>query len=241
MVKDLKDLLDHLQLPKIILCAHDWGSVYARMFVQSHPEYVKKLILISIPYFPPPQVFRSVAEQAKERPIFNYQAYYCTDQGQEEIDGDLEAFVHAQFRRGSDRGGISEEMLSKMVPGRHFKDVAKELGLGKTTLLTEQEVKDYVDFYRSIGGILGPLQWYRMGEQSFEEFKDKPKYLDIKTLFVQPEYDPFSQGDWLKPMKKYVRDLKIVRVADAGHWIAFEQHAEMNRVIYEWLEPGAKL
>ena len=48
MSKDLKKLLDHYELKSINLLGHSMGGKTAMIFSESHPEYLKKLIIADI-------------------------------------------------------------------------------------------------------------------------------------------------------------------------------------------------
>ena len=241
--QDLKELLDHRGLKAAIILGHDWGSLLVQRFALLYPSYVSKLILVCIPYIPHDDVLVTLDQQAAVLPIVNCesidcwlpfdtrgsvaltkspridQRYFNTDKAETDINGDLEGFIDIFFRKGGkDKGGIGVEMLAGITPEVSIFEYAAPLNLTKSDLMSEKDVAEYVKFYKSIGGINGPLQWYRMKDQSFPEFVGKDKFLHCKTLFVGAEHDPFASGPWLEPMKAFVKDLTLKDVKDAGHW-----------------------
>ena len=48
LAQDLKELLDHLQLKKVLLLGHSMGGKTVIEFTQNHPEYIEKLIVVDI-------------------------------------------------------------------------------------------------------------------------------------------------------------------------------------------------
>lgn len=162
------------------------------------------------------------------------QVYFNTDKAEDRLTANPEEFINVMFRPGAPNTG---EGLSKITPEDGVMALAGP-DLPPTTLLTPDEIKTYANFYRSIGGLNGPLQWYRMGEASFPEFVNVPKEINVKTLFVGAEYDPFSSPAFTAPMTHFIKDLKMKEVKGAGHWVAYEKYAELNAAIEDWLERG---
>jgi hypothetical protein len=78
----------------------------------------------------------------------------------------MERFIDTMFRPGAPNTG---EGMAKITAERGIMGLS-DGSLPKSTLLTDDEVAYYAEFYRSIGGLNGPLQWYRMGAQSHDEF-----------------------------------------------------------------------
>lgn len=142
-------------------------------------------------------------------------------------------FVNTMFRPG--RPGAADG-LAKITPETGIMALADPDS--PTELLSKEEIAHYVAFYESIGGFNGPLNWYRMGKQSHAEFVGKPKEINIKTLFVGAEFDPFSAPMFTVAMKQYIKDLTLKDVKNAGHWVAYEQHEALNKAIGDWLERG---
>lgn len=48
LAQDLKELLDHLQLKKVLLLGHSMGGKTVIEFTQNYPEYIEKLIVVDI-------------------------------------------------------------------------------------------------------------------------------------------------------------------------------------------------
>lgn len=158
--RDLKELLDHEGLKQAIIIGHDWGSLLVQRFALLYPSYVEKLVLVCIPYIPHDDTLITLDQMAAVAPIVNYQRYFNTDKAEKEINADLAGFVDIFFRKGGeDAGGIGEKLLSSVTPENGIFEYAKTLNLPKSDLLSEQDVKEYVGFYESIGGLNGPLNW----------------------------------------------------------------------------------
>ncbi|KAI9030590.1 Alpha/Beta hydrolase protein [Hyaloraphidium curvatum] len=237
MAQDIKELLDHLGIKKMFLVGHDWGSVVVQRFALLHPDYVEKLVTICIPYNPPADPFVPLDEAVKVVPIVSYQRYFCTDKAEKDINENIEEFIDIFFRYGDPKiGGVTiGDMCHAVSPTNGIIDWARSLALPKSTLLSESEAKEYADFYRSIGGINGPLQYYRSGAQSARDFKGKGPGINVKTLFVACEFDPF----WKEPYvlgNQLVPGIEAKMIKGAGHWVAYEKPDELNKVIEEFIE-----
>ncbi|KXS20048.1 alpha/beta-hydrolase [Gonapodya prolifera JEL478] len=237
---DLDALLEHLGIPSCIVVGHDWGSLLVQRFVSKYPARVQRLVLLTIPYIPPPTEYVPLEIQAQAVPMLRYQLYFNTDKSEREINARPEDFVNIFFRPGGDAGGIAASVLASIGPedGNGIFELFPEMT--PSTLMTEKEKKAYVDFYKSIGGMNGPLQWYRMGEASFDEFKDAAMVISVDTLFVGAQYDPFSSGPFLEPIKAFFPNLTMKEVKSAGHWVAHERPAEVNEAIESWLATEPK-
>ncbi|KAJ3336529.1 hypothetical protein HDU93_002632 [Gonapodya sp. JEL0774] len=190
---DLDALLEHLGVERCVVVAHDWGSLLAQRFAVKYPARLDRLILLTIPYLPPPAEYVPLAVQAQSLPILRYQLYFSTDKAEHDLNSRTAEFVDLFFRPGGEGAGVSAGLLARVGPeeGNGLFDLFKDVP--PSTLMSDKEKQAYVSFYRSIGGLNGPLQWYRMGEASFDEFKDVERRLDVETLFVGAEH-PFLEA-----------------------------------------------
>ncbi|KAI9003336.1 Alpha/Beta hydrolase protein [Hyaloraphidium curvatum] len=235
--QDIAELLDHAGVKKAIVVGHDWGAVLVQRFALLHQERISKFVLVSIPYLPPAKVYVPLEQLAKLMPILNYQLYFCTDKAEEELNANTDLFIDAFFRPG---GPGAEAGAAAITPERGIIEIAKAVNMPRSALLSEKEREAYISFSKSIGGLGGPLQWYRMGEPSFHEFVDHADdNIDVPTLFIGPEFDPFWQDAKSDPMRAHIKDLTMTEIKGAGHWVAYEKPDEVNAIIDGWLEKRA--
>lgn len=62
-----------------------------------------------------------------------------------------------------------------------------------------------------------------------------PLFVEVPTLVIYPEADPYVRPASHVGLEHFVRDLTFQRVKDGTHWIA-EQHPDLvNRHIREFL------
>lgn len=199
LVEDVRALAEQLDAERFVLVGHDWGGVVAWAFAAAHPELLEKLVIINAPH---PAVFaRELAnnpEQQKASAYFNL----FTSQAAEATLGQndcaaLQQFVLGTWANGSDR-------------------------------------QKYLEFWRT--GLTGGLNYYRAARLKSPVGGEKadttglqavPGTIEVPTLVIWGEKDVALLLGNLDGLDEYVRNLQIVRVPEAGHWIVHEQPAKV--------------
>ncbi|KAI9031510.1 Alpha/Beta hydrolase protein [Hyaloraphidium curvatum] len=232
-VEDLVRLLDIAGVPRAVVVGHgqDLGGTVATRLALLHPSRVSRLILIGQPYQPPPEFFIPPALEARTVPLTSYRTYMASAQAAADLNANPEAMLHVAMRRGAETGGMLRAM-SSLKPGTPFAELAA--AIGPSTILTPEEVSTYVAFFRSIGGIAGPLQWIRGGNAVLPP--GTRREILCPALYVAPELGVFSGEPYRADMRRLVPDLEVVEVQGAGSFLHVEMPDVVNEAVLRWLE-----
>ena len=120
-VEDVLALADQLGMEKFHFVGHDWGARTGYAFAALHPERLKSLVTISVPFEP------GVAAPPKfpQARAFWYQWLLCTEPGEKKFREDPVAFGRAQWDAWSPAGWYSEDdfrAAAKSWDGDDFED-----------------------------------------------------------------------------------------------------------------------
>ena len=241
---DIAELCRQMGLSKIILGGHDWGGSIVYRVTQYYPDLIAAVFSICTPYFPPNDKYEPLGILVQKRlPNFAYQQHFAS--------GEIEAAVQskAEIRQ------FLNNMFGARTPEHEVAfdanagiDLARQARVGKTKLLTDEEMDYYVNEYAR-HGVNGPLNWYRNREENYmNEWRDffdngrKPltqahKELTFKqeVLFVLAKKDLALQAFMAARMNERIPKLTR-REVDAGHWALWEQPEHCNRIIGDWLK-----
>lgn len=89
MCQDIAEILDQLNLQRVLLVGHDWGAAVAWRFALWFPERLLGLVTMSVPYFPPQKRYIPLAEASKRAPTFAYQEYFADPTSTKEIEANV--------------------------------------------------------------------------------------------------------------------------------------------------------
>ncbi|HUH48620.1 MAG TPA: alpha/beta hydrolase [Mycoplana sp.] len=205
MVADLAALADRLSPGKpFVLAGHDWGASVAYAFAMTRPERVSQLIIANGVH---PVCFqRAIFEDAAQREASQYMNRLRADDAEELLAAD-------GYRR-----------LARMVEGfstADFFDAAMKRG--------------YLEAWSQPGALTGMLNWYRASPIIVPEVgatPSGPSVLDMPPenfaitmphLVLWGQQDQALRPTCLDGLETFARDLTVMPVADAGHWILHEQ------------------
>ncbi|KAE8352797.1 alpha/beta hydrolase [Aspergillus coremiiformis] len=234
---DLVQLGKQLGCENIVLAGHDWGSMIASRFALYHPSYITHLILFVVPYLPPSPNFIDIADLAKIIPTVTYQLQFGSAEGvveshTQDREG-IRAFLNGLY------GGATPDGKVAMDSTRGF-DFELAPKLGRTKLLSEEELQYYVEEY-SRNGLQGPCNYYRLRQQSFTDeqvlLAQGNGAISIKcpVLYIHALADLVVNLEMAKVMVPFVPNLTLKEV-ETGHWALWQKPAEVNAFVTEWLQ-----
>ena len=239
MCADIGGLIAALGAERAIVVGHDWGAAIAYRTALFHPERVRAVAGLSVPYLgrgpmPSIQLFRNIY---KDR--FFYQLYF---QEPGVAEAELEADVLTSLRKvyywssgerqkakATIENPIGPGLLDRLVDPNPF-----------PVWLTEADLDYFASQFRN-SGFRVPLNRYRNSERDFEQlaaFDGKP--FTHPTAFMAGSLEPVLRMipgvDMVELMRKQCADLRYVRLMeDAGHWLQQERPAEVNAALLEFL------
>ncbi|WP_134324493.1 alpha/beta fold hydrolase [Cumulibacter soli] len=231
---DLIGLIDDVGAQKAVLVGHDWGSMAVWQTTLLHPERVRGVCGMSVPFsprgpVPPTQIWRQVFAGK-----FFYILYFQEPGVAEaELDADA-AKVMRRLLSGTrtDRGGSIE---ANADDGRGFADRFAEPE-NLPDWLSQEELDFYsAEFART--GFGGGINWYRNFDRNWELTPQLDgATIDVPSLFIGGKLDPVllmappdNQAQWLTDFRGNVL------IEDAGHWVQQEKANEVNAALLSWL------
>jgi len=253
----LVELLEHENIhQKIVVVGHDWGSALTFRFVQYFPEKVKCWITLCVPPSRPgqpgesPPDFEAIIKQ--RLPHLGYQLYFMSDEFSHEInkyrkalilllylhtERGLEGPIMERFARLKGQSFVGIHVLQKQI-----KEVGKQL---ENIEIKDPEIS-YVLSEFEMGGLLGPLSWYKTREidHSDEQARSLPATFpaDIPCLFLGASKDPafpptlFTERAKTKLFPGGNIDTLVIR--DGNHFMHQDPalRAHVSQALGSWIE-----
>ncbi|KAJ2960531.1 hypothetical protein NQZ79_g4100 [Umbelopsis isabellina] len=220
---DLVALLDYLQIPTVTVVAHDWGGAVAWRFTQFYPERTLAVAVFNTPYFPPNKTYVPLEKIVEALPNFRYQLRFSAADCDQELDADPEAFFKRILRLHTEAAGpLYDAENDSIIRGRPQ--------LERSKAITENQLKYYVEQYKR-NGFHGALNWYRTTKVKFEESKDLDPIIKHPAMMVTASDDKALPPSMAEGMHKFIPNLEMQHIENAGHWVLWEQPAQCNRLL----------
>ena len=215
IVADLIALADALGLTRFTLVGHDWGGAVAWLAALRHPDRVARLAVVNAPH---PLVFqKSLIEDEAQRAASQY----------------IRAFRNPLMEKGIEAMGL--DAFYEKTFGSHA-DLAK---------VPAEERQAYLDEWRQEGALSAMLNWYRASDIVVPEVGEKasaPAWTSLPfprvtmpTLVIWGLRDRALLPVQLAGLHDLVDDLRIVTVADAGHFVPWEQPEPVIAAIRDFI------
>ena len=235
VVNDIIGLIPALGYDNAIVIGHDWGAPTAWSSALNHPNMVRAVGALSVPFMP-----RSpVPPMALMREIFKgrffYQLYFF-EPGVAEAE--FEADIRTALKKFLIMAG-GETDLSKLPEKEPNDDLLTGLPNPDSLppWLTEADLSFYADEFRK-SGMRGPLNYYRNHDLTWELTKNAPTTISQPAFFVAGARDGviMMAAEALKAMPLFVKDLRINKlIPEVGHWTQQEAPDAVNDSIIEFL------
>lgn len=220
---DLVALLDYYGYQDAIFIGHDWGSTVVWGLTLLHPERVKKIINLSVPYL-----------ERGDRPWIefltdflgtdNYMVHFNQKPGV--ADAIFDEYTD-QFLRNLFRKNIP---FSELEPGMSLINLARQEALLGDPIMSEDDLQVFVSSFK-VSGFTPSLNWYRNLDRNWHLLGTVDPIIKQPALMIYGDKDPVLQFDRLAD---YVPNVDVVTL-DCGHWIQEEKADEVNKVVLEWL------
>lgn len=225
---------------KAVLFGHDWGAPIVWNTALRHPEKVRAVAGLSVPYFPRGEMSPIALYKALYADRFFYQLYF---QAEGVAEAELEADVGASLRKfyyaGS--GNAPQSQLTEPKPANaKFLDGMVD-PKPFPSWLTDADLAVYIEAYQK-GGFRGPLNRYRAQEIDFAESAHlagkpvtQPSYFvggerDLVRYFV-PGVDLYAQAG------AACSDFRgALIIPGAGHWVQQEAPDATNVALEGFLK-----
>ena len=200
---DLFELADALSLDRFALAGHDWGGAVAWAAALARPDRIEKLVIVNAPH---PLVFqKSLFSDEPQRLASQYISAFRDPAIEQRLQAmGLETFLDKSFAAHAPPGAIPEE-----------------------------EKRLYLEQWAQPGALAAMLNWYRAsaivvprpGEDApLPAWTQAPfPKIEMPVLVAWGMRDKALLPIQLDGLEEHVRDLTIVRVEDAGHFLPWER------------------
>ncbi|HEX4351249.1 MAG TPA: alpha/beta hydrolase [Polyangiales bacterium] len=237
LAADVAGLITALGEKQAVVVGHDWGAPVAWNSALLHPDRVRAVVGMSVPYggrgkHPPLARFRELFKD-----VFFYMIYF-QDEGVAERE--LEADVRTSLRKfylsasGDARtgGAFAAHPKSAKVLDTLFDD-------GRVPSFLNEQDLDYFTSQFEKSGFRGPINFYRNFDRTWERTASlADAKISQPALFIAGKNDPvlvFSAAQ-LERRPQLAPQLRGTLLFDgAGHWIQQERVAETNRALLDFL------
>ncbi|KIJ56941.1 hypothetical protein M422DRAFT_198290 [Sphaerobolus stellatus SS14] len=227
---DLAALLDIAGVKKAIVLGHDWGCATTWRFALWHPERVRALVGLSIPFVPPAKEYISIEQVAQRQPRFSYQLFFNDSSSTKQIEGKLREFLSGIFAAPSNTNNVPLlERFTSIAQGGNTDPIE--------SLINTTDFQYYFRNFKA-GGMNGPLNYYRTTKHRFEEeLGALPDHLpaSLPVLFLWGDSDPTCPPNQVKSMRKFISSLKVVSLSGKGHWLMLEAPGDVVRNVGDFV------
>ncbi|CAF1629986.1 unnamed protein product [Didymodactylos carnosus] len=234
MVEHLIALLNHLQVNRIIVIGHDWGTRVAGRFVLYHPERTLGVVLISGSYNAPAVFDLDRVLEASKRAlgyeIYGHWKFFEADDAAALIANNLESFIDLVF--------ASDPALWKT----NFAPVGKVrdwlVNKNRTTRGSYMTENDYTILRRYLSeGMQPKMNWFKamIANNDWDDEKNLDPVIKRPMLYLGGAKDYVSVIASYGGPNQYVADLETVAL-DTGHWVMEENPHAVNREIDRWIK-----
>jgi epoxide hydrolase A/B len=235
VVNDIIGLIPALGYDKAIVIGHDWGAPTAWATALHHPDKVRAVGALSVPFMTrsPVQPMPAMREMFKGQ--FFYQLYFFEPgRAEAEFEADLRTALKKFLVLGS--GEMDPTQLPVKGPDDDMFTGLPNPGV-LPDWLSEQDLDFYVrEFERS--GMRGPLNYYRNHDLAWKLTEGAPDTISQPAFFAAGAKDGvlLMAGEALQNMPNHVLDLRINElIPDIGHWTQQEAPEAANDIILRFL------
>lgn len=196
LVNDVLGLAAHYSKNRFVLVAHDWGGAVAWAVAIGHPHRLAKLVMINSPH--PYLFWRELSNNPAQQKASEYMNV---------------------FRLPKAERVLSDNSYARL--------------LGAFMHLPAEWRAELVAAWSQPGALTGGLNYYRASplypatadDAGAKKLQLKPQdfMVRVPTLVLWGDRDTALLTGCVEGLEQCVPDLKVVRAADASHWIVHEK------------------
>ncbi len=218
---DMTGLLDELDEEQAVFVGHDWGASLVWHLALIHPERVRAVAGLSVPFTP----------RAPAPPVEILRANLGED------------FYIVWFQQP----GVADEALARdvrrtLTTSRQWtSNWAQEDDRPPSSppWLSDEELEVYISAFERTG-FTGGLNWYRNIDRNWRLLEPYARrVIEPPAMFLTGALDPVRSFMPAETMDDWVRDLRAkIVVPDAGHWVQQQAPDAVNAALTEFLADG---
>ena len=239
MIGDVLGLVDHFAEQRAILFGHDWGAPIVWSTAALHPDRVRAVAALSVPYAPRGKISSISLWRQIYAGRFFYQLYFQEPgRAEAEFEADIRTALRKIYFAGSGDAPKGLFRPDKSPDARMLDDLPDPPVL--PNWLTEKDV-DYYESQFAHSGFRGPLNRYRNQERDWEQLTDLGgARITQPACFIAGSRDSVLRFvpnvDLVEYMKRWIDDLRVCAIIDgAGHWIQQERPDEVTGLLLAFL------
>ena len=214
---DLCGLLDALGEQAALFVGHDWGAWLVWQLAVLHPERVRAVAGLSVPFVP----------RAPAPPLPIMRRHLGED------------FYIVWFQEyGVADAALARDVRRTLTTSRQWTEQWAEEDRAplRPQWLSEEELDVYVEAFERTG-FTGGLNWYRNIDRNWELTASvAERRVDQPAMFLTGEHDPVRRFMPAEAMHGWVSDLREeVVVPGAGHWVQQQEPEAVNAELLRFL------
>ncbi len=218
---DLLGLLEETGHDQGVFVGHDWGALIVWDLARLHPERVRAVVGVSVPFtkwpMPPTELMR-----ARFGDRFFYIIYFQpVGPAEEELGRDPRTTMAKMLYWASGEGwpGLPDSL--RPAAGTRLLDTMGDVPELLPGWLSWTDVDAYAEHFRA-SGFFGPVSYYRNLDANYERVKDFPvARVSMPAFFIGGEHDLVTQSNpgAIDAMRALLPDLRgVVVLPGVGHW-----------------------
>jgi len=218
---------------------HDWGAPIAWTTALAHPDRVRAVAGLSVPYTGIPSCSASEIINelfTKKGKFFYMHAFAAERTAENELEADVRGSLRRFFYAWSADAAPGAWPDDKKVGDAIFFRVPDPAKL--PNWLTEDDLNYYVNEFKN-SGFRGPLNRYRNHDRDFHYLQAfKGKRIEQPALFIAGELDRVLTmfGDRLPAMRAELPNLQGLHLLPGcAHWTHHERPEAVEKHLLTWL------
>jgi epoxide hydrolase A/B len=236
---DLVGLLDETGHDQGVFVGHDWGALIVWDLARLHPERVRAVVGVSVPYWPFP-----VRPTELWKKVFGdhfFYILYFQEVGPAEAELERDPFVTmARTLYGASGEGFSGLAVEpRPAAGTGFLDTMSDPPEVLPAWLTDADIRHYADQFRR-SGFFGPLSYYRNFDANWQLTHDIPSsVIAMPSFFIAGANDvvvarnPSAVEGMAALLPGYQGHVLLDGI---GHWTQQEAPDAFNRALIDFLD-----
>ncbi|WP_440988813.1 alpha/beta fold hydrolase [Haloarchaeobius baliensis] len=229
LAADVVGLFDAYEQDEGVVIGHDWGAIVAWHTAWLHPDRVKGVGGMSVPWFGrgDTDILTALEEQMEGR--YFYIIDFQRDEVVEALNEDIDRSLRTMLTGESDAFGTDD-------PNADFLDTLTVPE--RAPEFMPEDFLTYIATRYEINGFGPAINWYRNYRRTWERTEGKDSTITVPAMYLMGSEDwtnIYAQRIGLD-MNEQCSDLRVSETVEAGHWLGQEKPDWTNRHILTFLE-----
>ena len=237
---DLLGIVDQITGPgsPAVFVGHDWGSFVVWDIAREHPERVRGLVNMSVPFVDWPAKPTELFKMINGDNFFYILYFQPVGVAEAELDPQVERCMRGILWAASGEGYPDTSPPPRPAAGTGFLDVMTgPPGGSLPAWCSDEDLAVYIDSF-SASGFFGPVSWYRNLDQNYARVASSPiSGMTMPCYFIGGSKDlVIARDPTFEDRNRLVPGYRRMTMIDgAGHWTQQERPDEVNAALLEYL------